>query len=156
MTSRWLWCWSLTLLFSVVLAWGCGGEKTAGPVNNDPVIMSVHAFPSWVAPSDSFAVFCSAYEPDGDSLFYDWSCTSGSVQGAPRHTPYQLFNTTENVRVFYAPDWSAVDSIRVFVHVRDGKGGGVSGWAFIGLSDEAGAVSEGIGEPGTGLARGGN
>lgn len=127
--------WIVLLLSVAALWWGCSDDNTTAPINEDPVITSVHAFPNFVVPSDSFAVFCSAYEPDGDSLFYDWSCTSGaSVHGANSLTPWMLNHTTENVRVFYAPDsYNGQDSIRVDVHVRDYRGGGASAWVLVGL-----------------------
>ena len=127
--------WSISLLSLGALLGGCKRENTTAPVNNDPVIASIHAFPMLIAPSDSFAVFCSAYEPDGDSIFYNWSCTSGRVQGSSGFDPRHLNNTTENVRVFYAPDSSdGPDSIRVDVDVRDGKGYSASAWVLVGLS----------------------
>lgn len=120
------------LLISII---GCNEESTA-PENNDPVITSLVAFPSSVQLSDSFAVICSAYEPDGDSLFYDWSCTSGAgISGVPQKHPPFLFHTKENIRIFYAPDSisNQNDSIRIDCHVRDGKGGGKSAWVYVGI-----------------------
>ena len=111
-------------------------EESIAPVNNDPIVTSINAFPTSVELSDSFAVICSAYEPDGDSLFYDWSCTSGAtISGAHPITPFILYHTTENIRIFYAPDSvsSQIDSIRVDCHVRDGKGGGKSTWIFVAI-----------------------
>jgi hypothetical protein len=123
------------VLFILILIVGCDEETTA-PQNNDPVITSLIAFPTSVNLSDSFAVVCSAYEPDGDSLFYDWSCTSGArISGVPPNDPPFLFNIKENIRIFYAPDSisSQNDSIRIDCHVRDGKGGGKSVWIYVGI-----------------------
>ena len=111
-------------------------EETTAPENNDPVISSMTAFPEQVELSDSFIVITEAYDIDGDSLFYDWSCTSGaSIKGAPAWSPFELSNTKDNNRIFYAPDSvsNQIDSIRVFCHIRDGKGGGISGWIFVGI-----------------------
>lgn len=111
-------------------------EETIAPENNDPVITSITAFPQQVQFSDSFIVITEAYDIDGDSLFYDWSCTSGaSIKGAPKWSPFELSNTKNNTRVFYAPDSlsNQIDSIRVFCNVRDRKGGGVSGWTYVGI-----------------------
>ena len=111
-------------------------KDTTGPKNNDPVISSLSAFPTKVQLSDSFIVICEAYDVDGDSLFYDWSCTSGaSIKGTPTWSPFELSNTIENNRIFYAPDSlnSQIDSIRVFCHVRDGRGGGITDWVFISI-----------------------
>jgi hypothetical protein len=111
-------------------------EETTAPENNDPVISSITAFPVQVQLSDSFIVITEAYDIDRDSLFYDWSCTSGaSIKGAPTWSPFQLSNTKNNTRIFYAPDSvsNQIDSIRVDCHVRDGKGGGISGWIYVGI-----------------------
>lgn len=127
---------ALLLLLAALVA-SCKNETSTAPVNRSPVITSLYAFPGHVQSSDSFVVVCSAYEPDGDSLFYDWSCTSGaSIKGAHPPGSFTLFHTRENARVFYAPDslHTSQDSIRVDVHVRDGKGGGVSNWLFVRLS----------------------
>lgn len=123
------------ILFLLISINGCN-EETTSPENNDPVITSLIAFPSSVQLSDSFAVVCSAYEPDGDSLFYDWSCTSGAtINGAHPSSPWILYHSKENVRVFYAPDsiLNQNDSIRIDCHVRDGKGGGKSAWIYVGI-----------------------
>ena len=129
--------WSIPLFSLVALSGGCKNETTIAPVNHNPVIASIYAFPSHVQSSDSFVVVCSAYEPDGDSLFYDWFCTSGaSIQGAYPPGSFSLYHTRENARIFYAPDslHNTQDSIRVDVDVRDGKGGGAGKWLFVQLS----------------------
>ena len=75
-------------------------------------------------------------DPDGDSLYYDWFCTSGArISGAPPSSPFVLYNTRENIRVFYAPDSvnSQLDSIRIFCDVRDGIGGLKSASVFVGI-----------------------
>jgi len=122
-----------TILLLICLIFGCNEETTA-PVNNDPIITSIVAFPSSVNLADSFAVVCSAYEPDDDSLYYDWFCTSGArISGAEPSTPSFLYHTRENIRILYAPDSiiSQIDSIRVSCDVRDGKGGGHSADIFV-------------------------
>ncbi len=129
---------SITVLFLLIIfvSNGCKDKVTA-PTNQNPIITSVVAFPDSVFSSDSFAVVCSAYDPDGQSVVYDWSCTSGAtIKGADPLNPSMLYNTTENIRQFYAPDsaHTTQDSIRVFVDVRDGIGGGKSAWVFIKLS----------------------
>lgn len=109
-------------------------KETTGPKNNDPVISSMTAFPDHVQSSDSFIVITEAYDIDGDSLFYDWSCTNGaSIKGAPSWSPFELSNTKDNNRIFYAPDSlsNQIDSIRVFCNVRDRKGGGILGWTYV-------------------------
>ena len=123
----------ISFLF-LILTFAC--DDITNPKNNDPVIYSLTSFPNEVQFSDSFIVFCDAHDIDGDSLFYDWSCTSGaSIKGASKSVPFELSNTKKNNRVFYAPDSLVVqqDSIRVFCDVRDGKGGAKAAWVFIKL-----------------------
>ena len=125
----------LISIFFLILIFACDDDIT-DPKNNAPVIYSLASFPNEVQFSDSFIVFCDAHDIDGDSLFYDWSCTSGaSIKGASKSIPFQLSNTKENNRIFYAPDSLTVqqDSIRVFCDVRDGKGGAKTDWVFIKL-----------------------
>lgn len=135
MTNRRLALSIISTLSLAALSGACGNGISIAPVNNDPVITSVHAFPSLVAPSDSFAVVCSAYEPDGDPLYYDWSSTAGKVQGSSDLSPLYLPHTTQNVRVFYAPDLpGAPEAVRVDVTVRDGKGNSAGAYLLVGLS----------------------
>lgn len=104
-----------------------GTTESPPPVNHHPVITSVVTFPEIVRPSDSLIVVCNAYDPDGDSLFYDWYSSGivrirGALPGLPA-----LFHTRENTRVFYSPDsmyvTAPLDSFRLECAVRDGKGG---------------------------------
>ena len=128
--------WRTSLFCLVVLSGGCKDQTTNAPINHSPVITSIYAFPSHVQSSDSFIVVCSAYEPDGDSIFYDWFCSNGTaIQGAPPGS-WSLYNTRENKRIFYAPDSShnTDDSLRIGVELRDGKGSGTSGGIFVHLS----------------------
>ena len=122
-----------SLLFISII--GCN-EESVTPKNNPPVITSINVFPSSVQLSDSFAVVCSAYEPDGDSLFYDWFCTSGAkIKGADNIVPWILYHTKENIRIFYSPDSvsNQIDSIRIDCNVRDGKGESKSTHIFVGI-----------------------
>ncbi len=123
------------LLFAGILA--CKKDLTR-PKNNDPIIQSTSSFPNVVQFSDSFIVYCEANDIDDDSLFFDWSCTSGaSIKGASAHVPFMLYHTTENNRIFYDPDTlaSQIDSIRIFCNVRDGKGGSAISWIFVKLKN---------------------
>jgi hypothetical protein len=111
---------------------GCVTE----PVNRDPTVSSIVAFPNPAQQSDSFLVTCNAHDRDGDALTYDWSCgiNQASIKGAPPEKPYELKGSRDNMRVFYAPDSIPCvitpDCIicmnshaAIFCDVRDGKGG---------------------------------
>lgn len=120
---------NILIKFSIVLILlskviGCA-ESTEP--NNDPTVNSILAFPNPVQVSDSFAVFCSAEDIDGDPLTYDWFCTNrgASIKEAPSDTVYELLNSRSNVMIF-----NAVDSLiysyghaTIFCDVRDDKGG---------------------------------
>ena len=98
--------------------------------NRNPVILSLTAFPDVVNPNDSLIVICDAFDPDADTLVYDWYTTGVvKIKGA-RDYEHALFNTHENSRIFYAPDSVYVtapqDTFWVECAVRDRKGGQVS------------------------------
>lgn len=123
------------ILLLLIIIVGCEEQVTA-PENNDPIITSINAFPTSVQLSDSFAVVCSAYDPDGDTLVYDWFCTSGaSIKGVEPSAPSFLYHTKENIRIFYSPDSviNQIDTIRITCDVRDVKGGGKSAWLFVAI-----------------------
>jgi hypothetical protein len=116
----------LTLLLS---CFNCTKENPMQPQNNSPEILSLDVFPDVVKPSDSLIVICEAIDPDGDTLVYDW-ITSGVVRikGSNYH---RLYHTSENTRIFYAPDSLHVsapqDTFWIQCFARDVKGGSVAG-----------------------------
>jgi hypothetical protein len=94
--------------------------------NREPVILSVTVFPEIVKPHDSLIVICNAYDPDGDTLVYDWITTGVvRIKGA-FGDDFSLYNTYENSRIFYAPDSlhvsSPKDTFWVQCFARDRKG----------------------------------
>lgn len=107
---------------------GCSDNPVeARKTNRNPVMLSLTVFPEVVGPSDSLIVVCDAIDPDGDSLVYDWY-TSGVVRikgGTPNNPA--LYNTSENYRVFYAPDslhvFGSLDTFWVECAARDRIGG---------------------------------
>lgn len=109
------------LLFLLLISTGC--EESTSPSNHDPAVTSIVAFPNQVQEADSFAVICSAYDQDGDSLFYDWSCTNhaASIKGAPPENPFQLLNSKDNIMIFYATDSLLYQNghAAIFCDVRD-------------------------------------
>jgi hypothetical protein len=49
--------------------------------NNQPIITSLEPDPEWASPSGSLQVVCTASDPDGDELGYNWSASAGEVTG---------------------------------------------------------------------------
>jgi len=49
--------------------------------NNPPTIASLIADAEWTTPSGNLQVTCSASDPDGDELSYEWTATAGSISG---------------------------------------------------------------------------
>ena len=113
-----------------------GCEESTEP-NHNPVVNSIVAFPNPVQVSDSFAVFVSAEDVDGDPLTYDWFYTNrgASIKEAPTDTVYELLNSKSNVMIF-----NAVDSLNfstghatIFCDVRDNNGGLKTVYIHVGI-----------------------
>jgi len=81
--------------------------------NQRPVINSIKAEPSKLIPSGVSTITCLASDPDGDTLVYSWSATSGSISGVG------------NIVTWKAPNIDGKFVINVVVD--DGKGGIVKG-----------------------------
>ena len=95
------------------------------PENNDPVIDGhIHCkYPldecgDCIKPGEEMTIEISAYDPDGDSISYEWISLWGYfiVNG---ETTY-VDTTTENFITYLAPYWQ-YDNL--WVSVRDGRGG---------------------------------
>lgn len=92
------------------------------PENRRPVILSLTVFPEVIGPSDSAIVVCNAFDPDGDTLVYDWITDARlKIKGALPPGDTRLFNTFENSRIFY-PTQQAIDTVWVQCFARDRKG----------------------------------
>jgi hypothetical protein len=103
------------------------------PPNHSPVIDDLIAFPDTIAPSDSTVVMCSATDPDGDSLVYDWLTDARLIiQGAHAGNSY-LNNQPSPRRAFYNANLPNPinDSAWVYCDVRDLRGGGADRHVFI-------------------------
>lgn len=112
---------------ALALAAGLEACDTATPLqpvhrNHVPVVQSLTAFPTTLAPGDSAVVVCSATDADGDRLYFDWysDCRllkKGSRGGDILTGPPQL--------VVYAGTCGQVPLDTGWVHceVWDGKSG---------------------------------
>jgi hypothetical protein len=65
---------------------GLGGEAFDSVAitvrtNGAPAIVSLTADADWTTPSGSLQVTCSASDPDGDQLSYEWSANGGDIAG---------------------------------------------------------------------------
>lgn len=125
----------LILVVGQFLLSGCDGSTNP---NNNPVVNSIAAFPDHVEVADSFAVFCSAFDPDGDPLTYDWTCTNGgaSIKGTSPDDPFKLLNTKDNMMIFYAKDLGNFQygHAAIFCDVHDSKDGLKTVWVQVGIS----------------------
>jgi hypothetical protein len=77
--------------------------------NRLPTIAGLEADAEWIAPSGSVQLACTASDPDGDGLSYEWSASNGGISG------------TGAVAVWTAPD--AVGMYDITVVVDDGHDG---------------------------------
>jgi hypothetical protein len=100
---------------SVTVTDGCGGEVmkqitiTVLRVNMPPIITSLVADADWTTLSGSIQVTCTALDPDGDELSYEWTATGGDISG------------TGNEVIWTAPE--QVGRYNITVVVSDGYGG---------------------------------
>jgi hypothetical protein len=97
----------LTAIAMALLCPGCG-EESKGPVNRAPEITSLTAAPDKIEPLESSTLSCSANDPDGDVLVYEWTAEFGSLSGSGASV------------VWTAPDY--FDTCLVTVIVYDGHG----------------------------------
>jgi hypothetical protein len=77
--------------------------------NESPTISSLVASAAWTSPSGSLQVTCTASDPDGDLLSYEWTTNGGKISG------------TGAVVNWTAPQ--AIGTYNVTVVVKDGYGG---------------------------------
>jgi hypothetical protein len=86
-------------------------------INSQPVIVSLEPEAGLVAPLGSVRVVCTASDPDGDELSYDWSASAGEVSGAG------------DTATWSAP--ASEGSYSVAVEVTDGRGGEATDYVTI-------------------------
>lgn len=99
---------------AVVVTDGRGGEVTdyvtiTVRANNPPAIASLTADAEWATPSGNLQMTCTASDPDGDELSYEWSASGGGISG------------TGAVASWTGPQ--EVGTYEVTVVVTDGYGG---------------------------------
>jgi hypothetical protein len=85
--------------------------------NNQPVIGILEAEAEWVVPLESVQMVCTASDPDGDELSYEWSASAGEVSGDGDRATWT------------APSFEG--SYSVAVVVTDGRGGEVMDYVAI-------------------------
>jgi len=92
---------------------GRGGEVMKQVIievraNWPPEINSLVADADWTLPSSSIQVTCTASDPDGDALSYEWTATGGDIHGTGAVASW---NAPQEVGIYH-----------VTVVVRDGHG----------------------------------
>jgi hypothetical protein len=113
----------LIIAFILLNIFGCD-ENPVKPENGKPVITSLIIFPDVVGPSDSAIIVISAFDPDGDTLVYDWETDSRvKLHGAIGSATW-LYNAHENFQVIYPTGYNNqdIDTLWVQCYARDGKG----------------------------------
>jgi len=78
-------------------------------VNRRPTIASLEAEAEWIAPLGNLQVICTASDPDGDEVSYEWTATGGNISG------------TGHEVIWTAP--AEVGMYDITVVVDDGHGG---------------------------------
>ena len=95
---------TIVLIVFLLLNITCGDDNPVDgkQENRSPVILSLSVFPDVIGPSDSAIVICNAFDPDADTLVYDW-ITDGrlKIKGGQGDEHF-LYNTYENSRMVYS------------------------------------------------------
>lgn len=107
----------------------CDSATPLQPVNRSPIAIRLVAFPAEIGPGDSAIVVCTATEPDGDTLYFDWSTDCRMVKQAPYQDRFTAFSTRTGSMVVHAGvcNRAPLDTGSVRCFVRDGRGGGADG-----------------------------
>jgi|GEM_PF-2269770 len=94
-------------LFSIVIGiictsflLGCGGGGGDSGANDPPSITQLTAIPQTVAVNGFSTVTCSASDPDGDQLAYNWSATAGLITGSGASINWQAPGTIGNQTIY--------------------------------------------------------
>jgi len=98
-----------TAIVCILMVFGGTVGLSCHKANQNPVIEALNA-PSSVDAGTNATLSCSASDPDGDDLTYNWTCTSGSLSSASGASV-----------TWTAPGTSGSSTVNVTVH--DGRGG---------------------------------
>ena len=116
-------------IISLLSLFNCNNNPVQNekPENHYPEILSLSVFQNIIGLKDSVIVFCTATDPDGDTLVYDWYTDARlKINGANGNESW-LIHTFDNYRVFYPTKYNyyPVDTAWVQCFVRDVRGGEV-------------------------------
>ena len=115
---------SKTCTIEVTVSDGRGGTATKSTqivVNSNPLITSLLPTKSTVHLMESITVTCTASDPDGDTLSYQWKACSGTLCGNPYKPCGSIVSTGKSI-TWTAPS-SGTGMCTIEVTVSDGRGG---------------------------------
>jgi hypothetical protein len=120
---------------TVTVTDGRGGEATKQRTievraNAAPTISTLVADADWTLPSRTIRATCTASDPDGDALAYEWTATAGHISGT---------GPTVN---WTAPEAAAVCNITVVV--KDGHGSSATSLLHISVAREQPPIIEAL------------
>ena len=126
----------LIIAITFLIIFGCEDDPVK-PENNQPIIKSLTAFPNVIGLQDSVIIICNAYDPDSDTLVYDWRTDGRARIKDGQADGYFLYHTFENSRIVYPREsLTPPDTCWVKCFARDVKGGQVASLVtFIVLPD---------------------
>ncbi|OGN96007.1 MAG: hypothetical protein A2Z77_08245 [Chloroflexi bacterium RBG_13_51_36] len=80
--------------------------------NRSPTIASLIADAAWTLPSGSLNVTCTASDPDGDELSYEWSTSGGNISGTGAAVSWSAPQEvgTYNVTVVVTDSYGSLDT----------------------------------------------
>jgi hypothetical protein len=112
-----------TIILIVAAAIAIAITSDALLANHQPVIASLEAEPEGVLPAGSCQIVCTASDPDGNELSYNWSASEGHITGTgPEVTwtaPY--FTGSYNVTVTVTDGRGGEDTDQITIAVRANK-----------------------------------
>src|SRR5262245_54412688 len=116
---------ALVALVLAACAAACSTTTPLAPVhpNKSPVVQSLVAFPTTIAPGDSAIVVCAATDPDGDTLQFGWSSDCRLLKGNVSRD-LTLYNGDRSLVVYAGTcNRAPVDTGWVSCEMWDSKGG---------------------------------
>lgn len=103
------------IILLVMIVGGCSKKTVTAPDANSPMIASLTATPKVVGRGETSLLFCSAQDPDGDSLSYAWTTTTGTF------LPVGGDSGTKGYARWKAPDSAANATVTVTAADNRGK-----------------------------------